>query len=106
MSSFLMRRATRAPPALRAFSTTPTRNIARITVVGNLAATPELQATSTGNDIIKYAVASNTGNSENRKTSWFNIAAFVPEGGRRDFITSIPKGCVLLGGGEVDSSCC
>jgi hypothetical protein len=76
----------------RAFSTTTSRPVARITVVGNLAGPPELQATSTGNEIIRYAVASSSGPRDNRVTSWFNITSFEQEGPRRDYLQSIPKG--------------
>jgi len=100
MSSFL-RTATRAAavrPALaaRAFSSTPARSFARITIVGHLADTPELVATSTGREIIKYAVASNSGPRDNRTTSWFRVTSFEPEGPRRDFLQSVPKGCVIM----------
>ena len=94
MSSFFLRRAATAPRAMRAFSTTPTRNVARITIIGHLADTPELQATSTGHEILKYSVASNSGSKDNRQTSWFRVASFEGEGPRRDFLRSLPKGFV------------
>lgn len=93
MSSLLARRAAAAPRfAARAFSTTPSRPVARMTIVGHLADTPELQATSTGREILKYAVASNSGPKDNRHTSWWRVTSFEPEGPRRDFLTSLPKG--------------
>ena len=94
MSSFLFRRAAVAPQAARrAFTTSSPRSIARISIIGNLADTPELQPTSTGREILKYAVASNTGPKENRQTSWFRVTSFA-EGPRRDFLLSLPKGYV------------
>lgn len=95
-SSLLLRRAAAAgrPHAVRAFSTTGPRPVARITIIGHLADTPELQATSTGHEILKYAVASNSGPKDNRQTSWFRVASFEPEGPRRDFLRSLPKGYV------------
>jgi hypothetical protein len=92
MSSVLMRRATAAPRALRSFSTTPSRNVARITIIGHLADAPELQATSTGHEVLKYAVASNSGPKDNRQTSWFRVASFAPEGPQRDFLQGLAKG--------------
>lgn len=92
MSSFLARRAIAAPRFARAFSSTPARPVAKITIVGNLAQTPELQATSTGREILKYAVASNQGRGENSKTSWFRVTSFEGEGPRRDYFQSLPKG--------------
>lgn len=91
MSSFLARRAVAAPRLARAFSSTPARPVAKITIVGNLAQTPELQATSTGREILKYAVASNYGR-DNSKTSWFRVTSFEGEGARRDYFQSLPKG--------------
>jgi hypothetical protein len=93
MSSFLARRLfSPATSAARAFSTTAPRPVARITIVGNLAATPEVKATASGRDVVEYAVASNSGSRENRTTSWFRVAAFEAEGPRRDYLTSLPKG--------------
>ncbi|KAI0131610.1 nucleic acid-binding protein [Hypoxylon sp. NC0597] len=99
--SFLARRATAAAPSLsRAFSASARRDIARITLVGNLAATPEVKATSTGRELIEYAVASNNGPRENRHTSWFRVAAFIEEGPRRDFLTTLPKGSTVYVEGD------
>ncbi|OTA59991.1 nucleic acid-binding protein [Hypoxylon sp. EC38] len=99
--SFLARRATAAAPSLsRAFSASARRDIAKITLVGNLAATPELKATSTGRDVIEYAVASNSGPKDNRHTSWFRVAAFIEEGPRRDFLISLPKGSTVYVEGD------
>lgn len=93
MSAFLARRAVAAPRfAARAFSTTPARPIAKITIVGNLAQTPELQATSTGREIMRYAIASSKGRGETAKTSWFRVTSFENEGPRRDYFLSLPKG--------------
>ncbi|KAF2970266.1 hypothetical protein GQX73_g3279 [Xylaria multiplex] len=102
--SFLARRLTAATPrvlgASRAFSASARRDIAKITLVGNLAATPELKATSTGREIIEYAVASSHGPRENRQTSWFRVATFVEEGPRRDYLTSLPKGSTVFVEGD------
>ncbi|KAI0602875.1 hypothetical protein F4775DRAFT_530991 [Biscogniauxia sp. FL1348] len=84
----------------RAFSASARRDIAKITLVGNLAAAPEIRATSTGRDIIEYAVASNHGPKDNRQTSWFRVATFTEEGPRRDFMTSLTKGTTVYVEGE------
>ncbi|ORY69758.1 uncharacterized protein BCR38DRAFT_334273 [Pseudomassariella vexata] len=95
--SFLARRATAAVPRFaRPFSATIPRPVAKITIVGNLAATPELKATSTGRELVEYAVASNSGPKDKRVTSWFRVTSFVEEGPRRDFMTSIPKGSTVF----------
>lgn len=93
MSSFLLRRSLLS--ASRAFSTSATRpSFAKMTIVGRLADTPELQATSTGQEILKYAVAASSGRGDNQKTSWFRVTSFIPEGPQRDFLTSLDKGYV------------
>ncbi|KAI0114864.1 nucleic acid-binding protein [Daldinia grandis] len=99
--SFLARRATAAAPGLaRAFSASACRDIAKITLVGNLGASPEIKATSTGREMVEYAIASNHGSKENRQTSWFKVACFMEEGPRRDFLTGLPKGSTVYVEGE------
>jgi hypothetical protein len=96
MPSFLFRRAAVASASTaRTFSTTSPRSIAKISIIGNLADTPELYQTSSGREIVRYAVASNSGPKENRQTSWFRVATFA-EGPRRDFMLSLPRGYVVL----------
>ena len=80
----------------RPFSTTSPREIARITIVGNLGDAPELQTTSSGRELVRYVVASNSGPRENRQTSWFRVAAFK-DGPQRDYLLNLTKGCVFLG---------
>lgn len=94
MSSFLFRRATAASAGTaRSFTTSSPRSVARISIIGNLADTPEIQPTSSGREILKYAVASNSGPKDNRQTSWFRVTSFA-EGPRKDFLLTLPKGCV------------
>jgi hypothetical protein len=93
MSFSLTRRAAvQSISASRAFSTSVARPVARITIVGHLGDTPEVQVTSTGHEVVKYAVATNSGPKDNRKTSWFRIASFEPDGPRRELLRSLPKG--------------
>jgi len=89
-------RAAAVRTSARTFSSTAARDLARITLVGNLAAPPELKPTSTGNEILRYSVASSHGATDNRVTSWFNVTSFEPEGPRRDYLLSLPKGFVCL----------
>ncbi|KAL2140562.1 hypothetical protein VTI28DRAFT_3617 [Corynascus sepedonium] len=109
MSAFL-RTASRAiarpatTASARPFSSTTARPLARITIVGNLADSPELRASSTGREYLRYAVASNSGSGENRKTSWFNVSCFADEGSRRDFFQSLPKGTMVMVEGDVSIS--
>jgi hypothetical protein len=92
MSSSLFMR--RAAFGARAFSTSSPRSIARISIIGNLADTPELVSTSTGREIVRYAVASNSGPRDNRQTSWFRVTSFT-EGPQRDYLLGLPKGYVM-----------
>lgn len=87
-------RITAQAAARRAFSSTPARPLAKITVIGGLTDTPELHASSTGRDFIRYSVASNTGprdESGNQKVSYFRITAF-PNEGLKGFLTGLQKG--------------
>ncbi|KAI1826152.1 nucleic acid-binding protein [Xylaria intraflava] len=105
--SFLTRRLTSAAfsPRLlgssRTFSASARRDIAKITLVGSLAATPEVRPTSTGKDIIEYSVGSSDGKADNRHTSWFRVATFVEDGPRREYLTSLPKGTIVYVEGDV-----
>ncbi|KAI9901889.1 hypothetical protein N3K66_003706 [Trichothecium roseum] len=100
MSSLLFRRSASATAgAARAFSTTARRDLAKLTIVGNLADSPEAHATASGREIIKYAVASNSGRSDNRITSWFRVTSFA-EGPQKDYLLNLPKGSLVYVEGE------
>ena len=89
-----LRSLPRAVSAARTFSTTASRPLAKMQLIGRLAEAPELQATSTGRDIIRYAIGANHGPRDengNRATSWFKVASFV-EGVQRELLLSLPKG--------------
>ena len=95
MSTHAMRRPMASlfrQQAARAFSTTPAPQVARMTIIGRLAAEPEVQATATGNDVIRYAVGTSYGPKDNRQTSWFRIASFEQEGPRKDYLMGLQKG--------------
>lgn len=79
----------RAPRRL--FSTSPRSALAKMQIIGRLAAEPELTNTSTGQEIIKYTLATSYGPRDNQKTSWFRIASFE-DGARRDLLLGLPKG--------------
>ncbi|TVY23557.1 Single-stranded DNA-binding protein RIM1, mitochondrial [Lachnellula hyalina] len=103
MSSFLLRRV--LPSSARAFSTSaPRSSFAKMTIIGRLADTPELQATSTGQEVLRYAVGTNSGPRDNQKTNWFRITSFLPEGPQRDFISSLDKGYVNAFSGGCENS--
>ncbi|KAF7901580.1 uncharacterized protein EAF01_006879 [Botrytis porri] len=80
----------------RNFSTSARNNsFAKLTLIGRLADKPEITATSQGQEIMKYAVGTNTGRGENQKTSWFRVVSFLPEGPQRDFISNLEKGTLV-----------
>ncbi|KAI9826653.1 MAG: ssDNA-binding protein, mitochondrial [Thelocarpon impressellum] len=85
---------------LRAFSSTPCAMVAKISIVGRLAAEPELQPTASGNDVVKYAVGTSYGPRDNRQTSWFRVASFEAEGPRRDYLLGLQKGTLVYVDGE------
>ncbi|KAK5134829.1 hypothetical protein LTR08_006061 [Meristemomyces frigidus] len=88
----------RAASAARAFSTTASRPLAKMQLIGRLADTPELQPTSTGRDIVRYAIGVSGGPRDengNRATSWFKVASFA-EGPQRDLLLSLPKGTQMF----------
>ncbi|KAJ5182575.1 hypothetical protein N7492_000191 [Penicillium capsulatum] len=90
-----LRLATVANQAARGFSSTAQRSIARMIITGRLAAEPELHATSSGQEIVRYAVGTSHGKGDNRQTSWFRVTSFVPEGGQRDYILGLQKGTLV-----------
>lgn len=105
MSSFLARRTLPRASAARAFSTSnPRSSFAKMTIIGRLADTPELQATSTGQEILRYAVGTNSGPRDNQKTSWFRVTSFLPEGPQRDFIAGLDKGTLVYVEGDASMS--
>jgi len=75
-----------------------------MTIIGRLADTPEVQATSTGQEILKYVVGTNSGPKDNQKTSWFRVVSFLPEGPQRDFISNLEKGTLVYIEGDASMS--
>jgi single-stranded DNA-binding protein len=93
-------RAFRAAPSARTFSTTPRSQLAKIQLIGHLAGAPEVSATSTGHEIVKYSLATSSGPRDNRQTSWWRVTAFLEPGPRRDFLTDLQKGTLIYVEGE------
>lgn len=91
----LRQTAAQAPSvAQRTFSTTRANQLAKMQLIGRLADQPELQPTSTGREISKFALGVSSGPRDengNRGVSWFRVATFV-EGPQRDLLLSLPKG--------------
>ncbi|GAB1728159.1 hypothetical protein NU195Hw_g6108t1 [Hortaea werneckii] len=92
-----LRSLPRAASSIRAFSTTVPRPLAKMQLIGRLAEQPELMPTSTGRELVRYALGvSGTSKDENgnKPVSWFKVASFV-EGAQRDLLLSLPKGTQL-----------
>ncbi|MCJ1446481.1 MAG: ssDNA-binding protein, mitochondrial [Stictis urceolatum] len=83
----------------RAFSSSSIARVAKITVVGRLAATPELFTASSGQEMVRYAIGTNSGPPEKRETSWWRVASFS-EGNGRDRLLGLPKGSLVYVEGE------
>lgn len=62
-----------------------------MSIIGRLGAEPEVVPTSTGRDVIRYAIATSTGPRDANETSWFRVSSFV-EGPQKDLIAGLPKG--------------
>lgn len=94
ITMFAARSVPRALNGARAFSTSPAHSLARMQIIGRLADQPELTPTSTGREMVRYALGVKSGpKNENgeRQTSWFRVASFT-EGPGRDVLLNLPKG--------------
>lgn len=68
------------------------RGLARMTIVGRLADTPEKVATASSQTVIRYALGTSSGPKENRQTSWWKVACFAPSEKFEDVLMSLGKG--------------
>ncbi|KAL8823743.1 MAG: hypothetical protein Q9170_008322, partial [Blastenia crenularia] len=84
----------------RPFSSTPSRAQAKMSIVGRLAAEPEVIPTASGTDLVKYAIGTQHGPRDNRQTTWWKVAAF-PSENQKEALTSLGKGSLLY----VEGSC-
>ncbi|MCJ1380712.1 ssDNA-binding protein, mitochondrial [Xylographa soralifera] len=84
----------------RLFSTSRALPVARITIVGRLAADPELTVTSTGQEMVRYAVGTSYGPRENRQTSWWRVASFAKENEGRERVLALGKGTLVYVEGD------
>ncbi|KAL9049150.1 MAG: hypothetical protein Q9162_007369 [Coniocarpon cinnabarinum] len=63
-----------------------------MTLIGRLAATPEVVPTSTGRDLIRYALGVNTGTRDSPETSWFRVSSFPQSENVKGLFTGLQKG--------------
>ncbi|KAL2835504.1 hypothetical protein BJY01DRAFT_252574 [Aspergillus pseudoustus] len=99
----LLSAAPHTVPTTRAFSSSASRALTRVSVTGRLGATPELRTNKNGTEYISYSIASREfpRNGE-QVTQWWRVAAH--KAAQRDFILSLPKGSLLLVEGELNLS--
>ncbi|KAL4792368.1 nucleic acid-binding protein [Aspergillus venezuelensis] len=96
MSAFTsssLRSFARAATPMRTFSTSSARSAARLNVVGRLGATPELRTSQSGNEYIRYNVASRDSTRE-KTTSWFQVQAYVAPA-QQEFLLGLQKGSIV-----------
>ncbi|KAI9784018.1 MAG: ssDNA-binding protein, mitochondrial [Peltula sp. TS41687] len=77
--------------ATRSFSSTSSSQLARILLVGHLAADPEVH-TVNGKEIVRYVVGTEYGRTGNRQTSWFRVANFAADGPNKEISLGLQKG--------------
>ncbi|KAI9892336.1 MAG: ssDNA-binding protein, mitochondrial [Vezdaea aestivalis] len=91
------------PLSRRAFSTTPIRPVARLSITGRVVAEPELIHTPAGKEIVNYTVATDThGPRNDRQSSYFKVSMYNKEGadGLKDYLLSLSKGSLVFVEGE------
>lgn len=69
----------------------PSRNISKITLIGRLGAQPDLVPTSSGQDVVRYQMATDHGSRDDRRTSWWNVVSY-PTAGMKPVLLSLGKG--------------
>lgn len=80
----------------RAFSTTPVAtSFAKIALLGRLAAEPEISTTSSGMEMVRYAVGVSQG--KDKPTTWYKVVNFEPDARGKEYLMSMQKGWVLFG---------
>lgn len=80
----------------RSFTASPTSRLARMSIIGRLADTPEIVATSSGQDIVKYALGTSHGPKDQRQTTWWKVSSFVGDGAGKDLLLGLGKGWVFV----------
>ncbi|PHH52748.1 hypothetical protein CFIMG_005689RA [Ceratocystis fimbriata CBS 114723] len=108
MSSFIARRTVvSSASAARAFSTSSSMKIARMSIIGHLTATPEVLPTSKPElEVLRYSVACSSG--KDKPASFFRITSFLKgdeySSKKRDFMLGLPKGCMVYVEGDASMS--
>lgn len=83
-------------PLTRLLPLTQKRTLARMSIIGRLAAQPEVMTTATGRDLVRYGLGVTTGTRDNPETSFFNVTSFPSSEGQKNFMASLQKGQQLF----------
>ncbi|KAK8221055.1 hypothetical protein IWZ01DRAFT_489717 [Phyllosticta capitalensis] len=76
----------------RAFSSSPSSQAAKFTLVGRLARPAELRTSSRGEEFVIYSVACKDTNKADSPASFYNVAKFSLTDGSKSMLLSLPKG--------------
>ncbi|PYH93187.1 hypothetical protein BO71DRAFT_6514 [Aspergillus ellipticus CBS 707.79] len=95
-----MRASSGAALSARSFSSSSSRNAARLILTGRLAGEPELRTAANGQEIVRYTLATTNGGKETRHTSFFKVSGFLSEGAQRDYILNLRKGALVYFEGD------
>jgi len=74
-----------------------------VTLIGRLAAAPELSQTTNGGEIIRYTVGTNYG-SNDKKPHWFKVAAFEDRENSKNYLLGLEKGSLIYVEGEMTTT--
>ncbi|KAI5854628.1 putative ssDNA binding protein [Tricharina praecox] len=86
--------------AVRSFSTSSARGtMAKISIIGRLAADPELATSNDGKEYMKYTVGSSYKSGGEDKVSWFRVAAF--EAYSKNYLLALRKGTLVYVEGNI-----
>lgn len=87
-----------AATPLRVAAQQQSRGFARLTLVGRLAAAPELRTTGNGTEYVRYTVA--TSQKADSPTSFFRVTSFAREGPAKTFLLGLGKGTLMTVEGD------
>ena len=83
---------TRTASSLLFRTTQQSRGLARMTIIGRLADSPEKAATASSQTVVRYALATNSGPRENRQTNWWRVSCFAPSEKFEELLMGLGKG--------------